>query len=290
MSTPPVVVGVDGSADGLIALAWATAYADARELPLRVVHVIDDERHPDQAEPLHAGSASYDDEMEVLGEAADQLAASGRHLKTKLELHHGNPAQTLLRLAETADLLVIGRRGMCGFAELVLGSTSQLCTALARSRVVVVPDSWRPDAVPAGRIVVGVDGSGGSHAALAFGFEVAALSGAELVAVHAADLRPNQPEPILWLDPEQAPWRARGRHLLDTALAGWREKFPEVRVDCVVEAGHPVQVLTAASATADLVVVGGLGRTEFTSLRLGSVARGLLHHTHSPIAVIHLDT
>jgi nucleotide-binding universal stress UspA family protein len=46
-------------------------------------------------------------------------------------------------------------------------------------------------------------------------------------------------------------------------------------------------VLARESGLADLVVVGGLGRSAFSELRLGSVARGLLHHSHCPVAVIH---
>jgi nucleotide-binding universal stress UspA family protein len=54
--------------------------------------------------------------------------------------------------------------------------------------------------------------------------------------------------------------------------------------------GHPVQVLAQHSKAADLVVVGGVGRAEFTPLRLGSVSRGLLHHTQCPVAIVHTET
>jgi nucleotide-binding universal stress UspA family protein len=50
---------------------------------------------------------------------------------------------------------------------------------------------------------------------------------------------------------------------------------------------HPVLVLARESQTADLVVVGGQGRTAFSELRMGSVARGLLYHSHCPVAVVH---
>ena len=62
----------------------------------------------------------------------------------------------------------------------------------------------------------------------------------------------------------------------------------EIRTRCTD--GHPVQVLALESAEADLVVVGGRGRTQFTPLLLGSVARGLLHHSKCPVAVVHHES
>ncbi len=248
---PPVVVGIDGSRDGLIALAWAVRHARERHVPLRTVHVVDDDR-PASGVP----AVEYDDGTEVIEEAAAELERLG-FTDVTLEVRHGHPPSTLLDLAATASALVIGRRGMGGFAELVLGSTSQVCTALAPGTLIVVPDQWNPEAPAHRRIVVGVDGSIDCQAALGFAFETAALQGAEVEAVVAE------------------------------SLAGWRHKYPDVAVRTRCTDNHPVQLLSAESARADLVVVGGRGRTQFTPLRLGSVPRSLLHHTHCPVAVIH---
>jgi nucleotide-binding universal stress UspA family protein len=166
-----------------------------------------------------------------------------------------------------------------------MGSTSQVVTALATTPLVVVPDCWHgPDQ---GHVVVGVDGSSACQDALAFGFEAVSSNASDLLAINATDLPETFPRPDVWLDRDDAPWQADARRLMGQALAGWETRYPAVGVRTQCVAGHPIHVLALASETADLVVVGGLGRTKFTPLRMGSVSRGLLHHTRCPVAVIH---
>ncbi len=282
---PTIVVGIDGSRDGLLALDWATDLAARRQWTVRAVHVADDDR---PARPLVA-TPDIEDGAEVLEDAADELARLG-FTDATLEVRHGHPAQVLLDVSRTAALLVIGRRGRGGFAELTLGSISQVCTALAETSLVVVPDDWQPDEGELGLIVVGVDGSQACQAALGFGFEMAAERGAELVIVHVPRQPEDFPPPDVWIDPENAPWHHDARQLISESLAGWPDKYPDVVFRTHYRPGHPVEVLAQHSKAADLVVVGGVGRAEFTPLRLGSVSRGLLHHTHCPVAIVHTES
>lgn len=282
---PPVVVGVDGSKDGLIALDWAIEDAALRRLPLRVVHVVDDQAASELA-PAMVRMLTPDDGTDILEDAADELAKIGVG-EAMLEIRHGHPAQTLLEAGRPGGLLIVGRRGLDGFAELAIGSTSQVCAALAGIPVVVVPDQWNPVAPSRGRVVVGVDGSESCQLALGFAFEEAALRSAGVLAVHAVRLPDVYPGVDIWPDPDQAGWSDQVERLLTSSLAGWPERYPDVGVERQIVGGHPVQVLAAASETADLVVVGGRGRSLFTALRMGSVSRGLLHHTACPVAIIH---
>jgi nucleotide-binding universal stress UspA family protein len=277
---PSVVVGIDGSRDGVVALDWAVRHAARRHWPIRGIHVVDHSRRPSPP------ALERDDGSEILDDAAAELARLD-YSDATLETRHGNPAEVLLEVSRDTSLLVIGRRGAGGFAELVMGSTSQVCAALAPTALVVVPDCWQPDGPQQGQVVVGVDGSSSCQDALGFGFEIVSLNASDLVAVNAADVPERYPRPDVGLDRDNAPWQADARRLMGEALAGWAEKYPDVRVRTQYVAGHPVQVLARASETADLVVVGGLGRTKFTPLRMGSVSRGLLHHTRCPVAVIH---
>lgn len=278
----PVLVGIDGSRDGLIALTWAAGYAAVQQAPLHAVHVLDDDRQQPTGMPLDG----TDDGTEVLGDALDELDRLGFRTAS-LEVRHGHPAQVLLELAEHSRALVVGRRGMGGFAELVLGSTSQVCTALAtKVPLIVVPDTWDPAAPAHDRYVVGLDGSAEGQDALRFGFELAAATGAELVGVHAIEVRETYADPNSWFDPAR-PWIETADELLTQCLEGWTAKFPDVTVHSHGVVDHPVLVLARESQDADLVVVGGVGRTAFSELRMGSVARGLLYHSHCPVAVVH---
>ncbi|MEU4191730.1 universal stress protein [Kribbella sp. NPDC026611] len=288
----PVLVGIDGSRDGLVALIWAASYATLQHAPLHVLHVMDEYLHKPSVTPLWP-----DDGSQVLEEARDELERLG-FTDASLEVRHGHPANVLLELAEEAQALVVGRRGLGGFAELVLGSTSQVCTALSTDiPLIVVPDTWDPACPPHGRIVVGVDGSAEGQEALRFGFQLAAATNAELHGVHAIEVRESNQDP--WIDPNDCspqavgrvrlrqPWADEADELLAQTLDGWAAKYPEVPVRQRGVTDHPVLVLAHESKSADLIVVGGVGRTAFSDLRLGPVARGLLHHSTCPVAVVH---
>jgi len=279
----PVLVGIDGSRGGLIALRWAASYATLHDAPLHAVYVLDDQ----QEVPISPPPSGADDGSEVLAGALEELEGIG-FTSASLEVRHGHPAQMLLEMSTASRALVVGRRGLGGFAELVLGSTSQVCTALSTDvPLIVVPDSWDPGAPRQGRIVVGIDGSPDGHEALRFAFELAGATDVEMLGVHAVKLREN--DRSAWADPDKQPWAEVAEQLLTQTLDSWKTKFPEVAVRRHAVADHPVRVLARESADADLVVVGGTGQTSFSELRMGSVARGLLHHSHCPVAVVHRD-
>ena len=281
-----VVVGVDGSKDGLIALDWAVDAGARRRWPVRVVHVVDDDV-PRELAPAMVRMLVPDDGSEVIEDAAAELSRLGTDA-ARLELRRGYPADVLLTMArDSGGMLVIGRRGMEGFAELAAGSVSQVCAALAEVPVVVVPDQWSPDAPRHGRIVVGLDGTAGSLPALDFAAEEAASTGSTLVAVRSIKVPEAYPLEDFWLDPECAAWSPRIDEELEAQLAPVRERYPGLTVQTRIATGHPIQVLATESTTADLVVVGGAGRRVFTAIRMGSVSRGLVDHTTCPLAILH---
>src|SRR5689334_4173333 len=129
----PVLVGIDGSKDGLIALRWAAWYAGVVRAPLAAVHVIDGR----DLTPAVIPPTGPDDGSETLDDALDELHRIG-FTNALLEVRDGHPAKVLLELSRQSRALVVGRRGLGGFAELVLGSTSQICTALSTDVPLVV--------------------------------------------------------------------------------------------------------------------------------------------------------
>ncbi|BCJ35229.1 hypothetical protein Athai_27320 [Actinocatenispora thailandica] len=154
--------------------------------------------------------------------------------------------------------------------------------AHAASPVVVVPPRGEGDGH--GPVVVGVDGSELSESAVAFAFEAASFRDAELVAVSAwqvpagLDLVPMQVNVDQFGDDQD--------RALAESLAGYQERYPDVRVRRQVSMGSAAQVLLEAAADAQLVVVGSRGRGGFKGLLLGSVSQSVLHNASCPVAII----
>jgi nucleotide-binding universal stress UspA family protein len=88
-----------------------------------------------------------------------------------------------------------------------------------------------------------------------------------------------------WRLEQPAPSRVEA--WLSEALAGWREKYPDVpvrRPEVIRE--HPTAGLVMASAAQYLLVVGNRGRHALAGTLLGSVSQGVLHRANCPVAVI----
>ncbi|MGW4157605.1 universal stress protein [Micromonospora chersina] len=285
-SGAPVVVGVDGSATALDAVRAAAREAVARHRPLRVVHAF---LWPVLGTPLGPVAAALPHEDlrreadKLVAEAVDEARKVDAELPVTGVARDGGAVAVLLEESRDAALLVIGHRGLGGFAELLVGSAAVGLSARADCPVLVVRGEPRAD----GPVVVGVDGSALSTEAIGFAFAEAAQRGADLVAVHAwlypAPVGPGDIVPLVY-DPEQL--RAEEERVLAEAVAGWAERYPEVRVRRKLVAGAPAPVLVAESADAQLVVVGAHGRGSLGGLLLGSVSHAVLHHARSPLAIV----
>jgi nucleotide-binding universal stress UspA family protein len=140
------------------------------------------------------------------------------------------------------------------------------------------------------KIVVGVDGSRSSLAALAFAAEEARLRDAELEVVHAW----HEPDTFYpYSTPTADSLRASAHELahenaqrtLDIALKEVG-KLPDVTIRTRVIAEPPARALVDASRDADLLVVGTRGRGGFAGLLLGSVSQQCAQHAACPVTVI----
>lgn len=133
------------------------------------------------------------------------------------------------------------------------------------------------------RIVIGLDGSANSGEAAALVGDLAALSGARVLAVHAVGMLESLPT--------EGESRSEHRRQLDQMLqTTWSAPLrrPGVEVRCELHDGHPVDVMMAAIARcrADMVVVGsrGIGNAAFGFL--GSTSAQLSQDTPCPILIV----
>jgi nucleotide-binding universal stress UspA family protein len=140
-------------------------------------------------------------------------------------------------------------------------------------------------------IVVGVDGTPSSARAVEWAAREAARRASPLTLVYVVPTV----APSGWLDApmDEDYWgerEERGRKLLDEAFAEVGKILggkASVQVRTTMVHDEPVPALTNLSKEADLVVAGCRGLGALPGILLGSVTRGLIHHAHCPVAVIH---
>ncbi|MEV6979654.1 universal stress protein [Sphaerisporangium sp. NPDC051017] len=268
----PIVVGVDGSESSLAAAWWAAEDALRRGAAIRLVHV----REPrPETSPPHLCD-------EVLDRAVEAIRRRSPAIPVTPFLATGEVVGTLRQESENAVETVIGSRGTGGFAGLILGSVGLGLAGHAADPVVVVR---RPAPAIFGEIVVGVDGSAHSEAALEYAFEQARLRPAKLHAVYTWPMPMLSPYAAGYTDVVEGGF-AEGSRRAWEFVAPWRDKYPDVEFQTTTVCGYPVSVLTDVSRTADLLVVGSRGLGAVGSALLGSVSHGVLHHAHCPVAIV----
>jgi nucleotide-binding universal stress UspA family protein len=249
-----VVVGVSRDGGSRPAVHWACGEAALRDLPLSLVHAWD--------EPL-------DLSIELAsGSLPDVTFPATSHAA------RGNVPAVLL--AQQPDVLVLG--GHEGTPR--LSGITRACLHRAWFPVVIVPAS-RPRATR--RVVVGLNGSAASGAALAWAAQEARLRLADLVVVHiwqvhacstAQVLRPARAIPL-----QQRAAQDRLRTWVQAQL-GW--------VDMELHALHggPLDRLLEVSVDAELLVLGHGVHAGFGRFLHAAVSDDLSALTPCPVAVI----
>jgi nucleotide-binding universal stress UspA family protein len=277
MSTRPVVVGTDGSAESMLAVEWAAREAELRGAPLQIVSVA--EVLPRMTLAPHVvdietvASSTYKHRDEVLVKAAQAATAMAPGLEVGTSPLDGPPGVAVTHAGDDALMLVVGSRGNGAFAALVLGSVGRYAALHASCPVVVV----REETVAAHpQIVVGIRDPQDCAAALGFAFEEAALRHASLLAVHAW----QSPRVLLPEGPGELR-DARATTALDELMRTWRAKYPDVETSQDIVHGHPGRVLAGLSATADLVVLGRRG-----THGPAGVTHAVLSHAHGPVITV----
>ncbi|MFJ1709913.1 universal stress protein [Kitasatospora sp. NPDC088346] len=272
----PVVVGVDVRDSVRPALDWAADEAERREAPLRLVHAVPPGHHGPRGTD---GSKQRKAGQRLLDEAA--ASVSGRHpgLHIATVLEEGAPAQALYRESHNACLVVLGSRRLSRLEELLsANSVAVPVSAHAACPVVVVLEPGNSTEQPP-HLVVGVDGSPASHAAVEHAFGTAAARDTHLRALWVW-------QPSLLESTDEVNALQKCRRLLSEAVAEQTANHPSVTITRQVVRGHPVEELAKASENALAVVVGRRGRGGFTGMRLGSVPHGLLHRAHCPVVTV----
>lgn len=278
MAMMPVVVGVDGSAESLRAVEWAALEARRHRAPLRIIAAptLLPHMHARAQDPEAVALRLEGETRHALEEAVVRAGEVTSGQRIEAGLLAGPPALAVTRSGSEALMLVVGARGLGGFAAMLLGSVSRYAAMQARCPVVVVREET---SAVHGEVVVGIRDPRETDATLGYAFEEAALRGAGLTAVHSWN----------WsrfaAGADDGHIAAEAELDLSDALKAWHDKYPAVPVWQDVVHDHPAHVLAIYSARADLVVIGR--HDDFSPHpAIGWIQHTLLSHARGPVAIV----
>lgn len=294
-----VLVGFDGSSSSTAALHYGARAARRRNTALTVVSAYS--VSPSVHSPLAAvpenpeAKANYQAAERLLDEAREYLRNYSGEVSFRAE--SGDAAGILVGLSSSAQLAVVGARGRGGFLGRILGSVAAALPGHAQCPTVVVPQHYST-AERSGEaefspvqgdapVVVGVDKSRESRAALLQAAQAAEDRETSLQMTMALPL----PGTLLWYpelkDSELLERRsAELEGFLQQETQWLGQYFPSLNVTTSLIPGDPIAVLSKATASAQLTVLGTHGRGGFSGAMLGSVSRGVLLKAEGPVMVV----
>ena len=286
-----ILVGVDGSAAALGAVRWSARDAALRDLPLTLVHVVDDPLPEWLEVAAPAGFRHWQEErarglIESAIKVAKESTGECGPVQIDSKVFHSATVPTLVGISTEVEMVVVGYRGHGGvWARSFLGSVSSALVYHAHCPVAVIHNEAMLGNVARAPVLVGIDGSPASEVATAIAFEEASRRGVGLVALHAwNDPRVSDSKGLL----QDSKWDAQlseEEETLAERLAGWHERYPHVGIRRRIEIGDPARWLIEASQRAQLIVVGSHGCGWFSGRLLGSVGAAVVNRAKIPVIV-----
>jgi nucleotide-binding universal stress UspA family protein len=283
----PVIAAIDGSEGSLRGARLAAEEARLRGAALELLTAL-----PWSSLGVRTSPSAGDLPAAVLRNAESMLEDASTDLApvagaggVSWSVVERRPVDALRDASARAQLLVLGSRGAGGVAGLLVGSTATAVVPAAECPVLVLPDETSVTVSQRRSVVVGVEGRSGDEEVLGAAFDEAAARDTDLIAVHAwQDVRVGASFEVISPLVDWAGVLADEERVLAEALAGWREKQPDVVVREVVVRDRTAHALLAAALTAELLVVGHRRRNRLAAL--GSTAHGVLHRTSCPLLVV----
>jgi nucleotide-binding universal stress UspA family protein len=132
-------------------------------------------------------------------------------------------------------------------------------------------------------VVVGIDGSAESRAALQWAARHAARRGRKVQAVAVWQDQLQFGPAAVFPEPE---FEKEARHWLQEALAELPDELPDDAVATHISRGDPARVLVDMAHDAELLVLGNRGRSGLAHALLGSVALRCAHHARCPVVLV----
>lgn len=270
-----ILVGMTDSPAARAAAEWAAQRASDRGDRLVLMSVV-------------GGALGVVGEGDVLEHAVEttraQLEREAERLgAVEVRVTRGKPVEELLTASETADLLVIGSDFRGPRSGITRGPHGVRVAAGSSCPVVVVPQF---DLAGRTGVVVGVDGSELSEAAIRFAATEADRLGEPLIAVSAWTPITATLGVITYPDDYRENARRLTEEAMGLSLAGLAQDYPDLEVRRIVEASDPAMLINRVAADARLAVVGSRGRGAVARFLLGSTSHDVLLTLSTATAVV----
>ncbi len=285
-----IVVGVDATVPSERALQRALLEAHRSSAELRVVHAwttpvwtggLPGFDYSDLASPTDSEKFA----QELVEELVAKVLSPAPHTppaRVRTEVRHGDPGHVLVRASQDASLVVVGGRGHGYVTSALLGSVTDYVVHHSHCPTMVVPETGPPAGLFR-QIIVGVDGSPSSRAALRWGVEEARRHDCPVIALHAW-LITTLPGRTPGEDRHgPAPFETEARQWLEREVA---EVTPDADVGIALTHGGTTWALLEMAGPDDLLVLGSRGRGGFASLVLGSTATQCSRHARGVVVVV----
>jgi nucleotide-binding universal stress UspA family protein len=279
-----IVVGVDGGEQQPHALELARVLARVEGGSVVIARVLLWSRWSMRLGGPHMGTASGEDD-DVLRAAAGQLrdTATGLALVTDLSVPRG-----LHRVAEEteADVIVIGSSHRGPVGRTLLGGSGTGVLHAPPCAIAVAPGDYAPPAEGVRRIGIAYDAEPESRAALAWARRTAERLGAEVTVISAVETvyDAEYPGAAAYTLPDLLESIREGRRReLQAAVAELPE---ELRPTGMLVDGAPARAIAGAATDLDLLIAGSRGYGPLGAVLLGSVSRGLMHHSPCPLVLL----
>ncbi|WP_162801935.1 universal stress protein [Ornithinimicrobium murale] len=295
MSSPeahPVVVGFDGSDRATKAVEFATHIAEHQKEPLVVLHAADRIRFvQDAGVGLWTPKEAHEAALRIAERGAQVARDLAPDLDVSTKSSLSSPAAAMEEISLTARMIVVGNSGRGRVAGILLGSTAYHVASLARCPVTIVPEGDLPVPGPEHKVSVATDGSPSAARAVRRAIDVAQRYDAPLEVITAwerpyQDNRGMPPQGYASMAQAVQVRTAGAETVAEEARAEILAEDPDLTVTTVVVEGRPEQAIARAAADSSALIVGARGRSELTSLLLGSTSRGVLHHAKCPVQII----
>jgi nucleotide-binding universal stress UspA family protein len=281
-----VVAATDFSFSAHRAARRAGVLAKTHGAALQLLHVLD----TSSARSLRGSprSAELDDALRTdaagaLGSLADDVAAAGGTIKDRL-IREGNVREGILAAATSADLLVLGSRGINPIKDFFLGSTAERIARVIECAMLVVKQDPQ---ITYDNVLVPVDFSG--YSAPALRFAAALAPNATLHVLHALDFplaarlrTAGVPEEGLSVYIDELHREAQASMDVLTASVQGRTVLG------ALQPGDARTLITehAAANQCTLIVMGRQGRSWLSEHILGSVTRFVLERATCDVVVV----